>query len=56
MTFVRSRNKQHIAVTLALGGLYPARDVVQAILRPQDGEKKAILDLGKWNEHPEELG
>jgi hypothetical protein len=45
--FVHLSNKQHTAVTLALGGLYPAGDVVQAVLRPQDGEKKAILDLGK---------
>lgn len=40
------RNKQHVALILALGGLYPARKVVQAALAPQDGVERRILDLG----------
>ncbi|KAG8808717.1 hypothetical protein FRC17_003817, partial [Serendipita sp. 399] len=39
-------DKQHTAVVLGLGGLYPAREEVQAILAPQKGETKRILDLG----------
>ncbi|KAG8757019.1 hypothetical protein FRC14_002450 [Serendipita sp. 396] len=39
-------DKQHIAIVLGLGGLYPAQEEVQAILAPQDGETKRILDLG----------
>jgi hypothetical protein len=39
-------NKQHIAVVLGLGALYPARDVVRAVLAPEDGVTKKILDLG----------
>lgn len=42
-----ARNKQHVATILALGGLYPAPDIVGAILAPQEGERKRILDLGK---------
>lgn len=40
-----SRDKQHIGIVLGLGGLYPAREIVQAILAP-GGETKSILDLG----------
>jgi hypothetical protein len=40
------RDKQHIAVVLALNGLYPAKDVVRTVLTPQDGGRKSILDLG----------
>lgn len=39
-------NKQHLAITLALGGLYPAQETVQAVLAPAEGERKKILDLG----------
>ncbi|PVG02071.1 S-adenosyl-L-methionine-dependent methyltransferase [Serendipita vermifera] len=39
-------DKQHIGVILGLGGLYPAKEVVQAVLAPQEGQSKAILDLG----------
>ncbi|KAG8868467.1 hypothetical protein FRC20_003313, partial [Serendipita sp. 405] len=38
--------KQHIAVVIGLGGLYPAKEEVRAILEPQEGETKRILDLG----------
>ncbi|KIM23716.1 hypothetical protein M408DRAFT_251572 [Serendipita vermifera MAFF 305830] len=39
-------DKQHRAITLGLGGLYPAPDVVRAILAPQEGVSKRALDLG----------
>jgi hypothetical protein len=44
---ISDRDKQHSAITLALGGLYPAPEVVHAILSPQDGIQKKILDLGE---------
>ncbi|CCA71902.1 hypothetical protein PIIN_05837 [Serendipita indica DSM 11827] len=39
-------NKQHIIIVIALGGLYPAANEVQAILAPEVGKTKRILDLG----------
>ncbi|PVG04451.1 S-adenosyl-L-methionine-dependent methyltransferase [Serendipita vermifera] len=39
-------NKQHVAIVLGLGGLYPAPDTVNAILAPEPGTVKRILDLG----------
>jgi hypothetical protein len=45
LTFVR--DKQHRAITLGLGGLYPAPEAVRAVLAPQDGLTKKILDLGE---------
>ncbi|KAG8834001.1 hypothetical protein FRC18_002742 [Serendipita sp. 400] len=39
-------DKQHTAIILGLGGLYPAREEVRAALAPQEGETKRILDLG----------
>jgi hypothetical protein len=42
------RNKQHAALTLALDGLYLARDTVKAILAPQEGKNKTVLDLGPF--------
>ncbi|PVF95576.1 S-adenosyl-L-methionine-dependent methyltransferase [Serendipita vermifera] len=40
-------DKQHIAMVLGLSGnLYPDPDVVEAILRPAEGERKRVLDLG----------
>ncbi|KIM23714.1 hypothetical protein M408DRAFT_27671 [Serendipita vermifera MAFF 305830] len=39
-------DKQHRAITLGLGGLYPAPDVVRAVLAPQEGVSKRVLDLG----------
>lgn len=39
-------DKQHMAITLGLGGLYPAPDVVHAVLAPQVGVTKRIVDLG----------
>jgi hypothetical protein len=41
------RDKQHIAMVLGLSGnLFPDPDVVEAILRPAEGERKRVLDLG----------
>jgi hypothetical protein len=37
------RDKQHVAITLGLGGLYPAPNVVRAVLSPQGYSKE---DLG----------
>jgi hypothetical protein len=45
--FLLHRNKQHIAIVLGLGGLYPEPETVEAVLAPSDGEKKRILDLGQ---------
>jgi hypothetical protein len=39
-------NKQHIAFTLGVGGLYPDAATVKAILAPEEGKTKRILDLG----------
>lgn len=41
-----SLHRQHTAFVLGLGGLYPAKDMVQAILAPEKGKNKSILDLG----------
>jgi hypothetical protein len=41
------RDKQHRAIKLGMGGLYPAPEVVRAILAPQEGVTKRIVDLGK---------
>lgn len=43
-----ARNKQHMAFQLALGGLHPSPQTVQAILSPRDGRAKAILDVGTY--------
>lgn len=42
----RRLDKQHSVLTLALNGLYPCPDIVEAVLAPTDGEPKRILDLG----------
>ena len=34
---------------LAIGGLYPAPDLVEAVLAPRSNEKIAILDLGWYS-------
>lgn len=39
-------DRQHIAVLVGLGSLYPVPDTVRAILTPQDGVDKRVLDLG----------
>ncbi|CAG7852550.1 SubName: Full=Related to methyltransferase {ECO:0000313/EMBL:CCA71907.1} [Serendipita indica DSM 11827] len=39
-------NKQHLALKLALSGLYTAPEVVEVILAKRDGEKQKILDVG----------
>jgi hypothetical protein len=49
------RNKQHTAIVLGLGGLFPDPETVQAILAPEDGEKKRILDLGWCFAHVEKI-
>lgn len=41
------RDKQHMAIKLGLDGLFPAPEVVYAILAPQEGVKKRIVDLGE---------
>jgi hypothetical protein len=46
-TLIASRNKQHMAFVLALGGLYPTPQIVNAVLAPEEGVQKRILDLGK---------
>jgi hypothetical protein len=35
-----------MAVILALGGLCPAPEMVNAVLAPEEGVQKRILDLG----------
>jgi hypothetical protein len=45
---ISSRDKQHIAISLSLGGLFPAPEVVREILAPQDGIAKRIVDLGEY--------
>ncbi|KIM23690.1 hypothetical protein M408DRAFT_45059, partial [Serendipita vermifera MAFF 305830] len=37
---------QHRAISIGLGGLYPTPEVVRAVLAPQEGVIKRILDLG----------
>lgn len=44
-------DKQHTAITLGLGGLYPEAANIPAILQPQQGETKKILDLGRSSAH-----
>ncbi|KIM21381.1 hypothetical protein M408DRAFT_333515 [Serendipita vermifera MAFF 305830] len=40
-------NKQHVAIKLGLSNrLYPAPEVVRAVLKPEPGVTKKILDLG----------
>ncbi|KAG8751187.1 hypothetical protein FRC14_008090 [Serendipita sp. 396] len=40
-------DKQHYALVLGLGGLYPCPNVVESILEPSNqGEPRSILDLG----------
>ncbi|KAG8798943.1 hypothetical protein FRC16_006183, partial [Serendipita sp. 398] len=39
-------DKQHSAITIAMGGLYPCQEDVEAILSPADGVEKRILDIG----------
>ncbi|PVF94115.1 S-adenosyl-L-methionine-dependent methyltransferase [Serendipita vermifera] len=38
--------KQSVALVIAMGGLYPCPDVIEAILDPADGQSKSILDVG----------
>lgn len=37
---------QHKAFSIGFGGLYPAPEIVRAVLAPQEGVTKRILDLG----------
>ncbi|KAG8762237.1 hypothetical protein FRC15_008604, partial [Serendipita sp. 397] len=39
-------DKQHTAIILGMGGLYPAAEQVKAILQPEPGNAKRVLDLG----------
>jgi hypothetical protein len=43
------REKQSVALVIAMGGLYPCPEVTEAILNPEDGQTKYILDLGVSN-------
>jgi hypothetical protein len=36
-----------VAVVLGLNGLYPDPDLVHAVLAPENGVTKRILDVGK---------
>ena len=46
----RRRNRQHVAITLGLSNhLYPAPEVVKAVLRSEPGKRRRILDLGVYN-------
>lgn len=40
------RDKQHIALAIAMGGLYPEPDLFRAVLAPQGDSPKMILDVG----------
>jgi hypothetical protein len=46
LKLISQRDKQHRGITLGLGGLYPEPEVVRAILAPEDGVTKRIIDLG----------
>lgn len=41
------RDKQHTAFHLAMGGLYPCPEVIEAVLAPSGAEPKRIIDIGK---------
>ncbi|KAG8825270.1 hypothetical protein FRC17_008769, partial [Serendipita sp. 399] len=45
---MHGRDKQHSVVTIAMGGLYPCQETVEAVLSPMDGVEKKILDLGTF--------
>jgi len=38
-----------MAIVLGLGGLYPAAANIPAILRPEEGQTKRVLDLGLYH-------
>jgi hypothetical protein len=35
-----------VALVIAMGGLYPCPEIIEAILNPADGQPKHILDIG----------
>jgi hypothetical protein len=39
-------DKQHRLLELAVGGLYPAQELVESILQPRPNARPTILDLG----------
>ncbi len=41
------RDKQHLMLYMAVGGLYVPKDDIRRILAPEPGVEKSILDLGK---------
>lgn len=41
-----SRDKQHWMNLVSVGGLYAPRDLVRAVLAPEQGLQKRVLDLG----------
>ncbi|PVG04207.1 S-adenosyl-L-methionine-dependent methyltransferase [Serendipita vermifera] len=40
------RDKQHVALSMGLGSLYPDPEVVEAVLAPGDGPRKLVADIG----------
>lgn len=47
ISHLSGRDKQHTALTLGLGGLYPAPLTFRAVLAPETGQTKTILDVGE---------
>ncbi|CAG8680879.1 6159_t:CDS:2, partial [Acaulospora colombiana] len=45
---INGREKQSVALMIAMGGLYLCPEVVEAILNPVEGQEKHILDIGPW--------
>lgn len=39
-------DKQHVATLLAMDGLTPCEEIVEAVLAPVEGDNKQILDIG----------
>jgi hypothetical protein len=48
MYLIYPREKQSVALVIAMGGLYPCPEEVEAILNTEDGQPKHILDLGVY--------
>ncbi|PVF94110.1 hypothetical protein CPB86DRAFT_800707 [Serendipita vermifera] len=42
----RRLENQNVALMVAMGGIYPCPEVVEAILSPSDGQTKHIIDVG----------
>jgi hypothetical protein len=48
MYLIYPREKQSVALVIAMGGLYPCPEEIEAIMNPEDGQPKHILDLGVY--------